>query len=192
MSTKVFGYGRISSLDQDPDLQIEALLEAGVPRNNIFIDKASGKNMDQPKLKELKNRLRGGDEIAIWKLNRIGKSIWDLINTLKELEEKKVNFKSIKENFDTKTPKGKYFFSVVEALAEYERSLVQEKVLEGIQSAKKRGTKFGRPIKANEEIQRKVIELNNQGIPKKEICRRLGISRSTIYRAINAPPTGRV
>jgi|TARA_B100001093_G_C26472306_1_gene861171 DNA invertase Pin-like site-specific DNA recombinase len=185
MASETFGYGRVSSTDQNPDLQINALIDAGVPKENIFIEKKSGKNMDRPKLKELRSKLRKGDTITIWKLDRLGRSLSDLLNIVKEFEEKVVSFKSLTENFDTTTPQGKLFFAMCGAFAEYERSMIQERVREGIKAAKEKGTKFGRPIKADEEVKAMIIALHNQHVPKKEICSRLGVARSTVYRAIN-------
>ena len=184
MAAEIFGYGRVSSSDQNPDLQINALLDAGVPKNNIFIEKLSGKNMNRPVLKEVRSRLRNGDTFIIWKLDRLGRSLSDLLTIVKDFEEKKVSFKSLTENFDTTTPQGKLFFSMCGAFAEYERSMIQERVREGINAAKLRGTKFGRPIKANENIKLMALALHRKGVPKKEICKQLMVSRSTVYRAI--------
>ena len=185
MPSETFGYGRVSSNDQNPDLQINALIDAGVPKENIFIERKSGKNMDRDQLKLLRSKLRGGDAIIIWKLDRLGRSLSDLLTIVKEFEEKGVSFKSLTENFDTTTPQGKLFFSMCGAFAEYERSMIQERVTEGIKAAKERGTKFGRPIKADENLKSMVLALHSKGVPKKEICLKLGVSRSTIYRAIN-------
>lgn len=185
MASEVFGYGRVSSADQNPDLQINALLEAGVPEGNIFLEKKSGRNMDRDQLKTLRSKLRNGDTIIIWKLDRLGRSLSDLLNIVKEFEDKGVSFKSITENFDTTTPQGKLFFSMCGAFAEYERSMIKERVSEGIRAAKAKGTKFGRPVKADENVKSMALALHSRGVPKKEICLRLGVGRSTVYRAIN-------
>jgi DNA invertase Pin-like site-specific DNA recombinase len=185
MANEIFGYGRVSSIDQNPDLQINALLESGVPRDNIFIEKKSGKDMDRKELKELRSKLRSGDTVIIWKLDRLGRSLSDLLNIVNEWKEKGVSFKSVTENFDTTTPQGKLFFSMCGAFAEYERSMIQERVTEGIKAAKERGTKFGRPVKADENVKSMAVALHSKGVPKKEICLRLGVGRSTVYRAIS-------
>ena len=135
------GYARVSTLDQDPALQQDALLKAGCQR--IFVDKASGKLESRPALDELLEQARPGDTVVVWRLDRLGRSLRHLLETVTELERRGVAFISVTENIDTSTPGGRLVFHLFGALAEFERDLIRERTQAGLAAARARGRRGG-------------------------------------------------
>jgi len=175
------GYARVSTLDQNPELQTDALKIAGCEK--IFIDKISGTVSDRPELKKLKEQLRKGDTLVVWRLDRLGRSLKDLLNWMAELETLGVSFKSLQENIDTSTPTGKLVFHLFGALSEFERSLIQERTKAGLTAARARGRVGGRPNKLSnrkQEIAKDMYQSKKYTI--KAICEELGISKPTLYK----------
>lgn len=177
----LIGYARISTQDQNLDLQLDALNRAGCDK--VFTDTASGANAARPGLDQALSHAREGDTLVVWKLDRLGRSIRHLIDTIKDLDGRKVGFKSLQEAIDTTTPGGKLVFHVIAALAEFERDLIRERTNAGLSSARARGRKGGRPksLSAKQLTQARAL-IKDPSVPIGEICKTLKVSRSTLYR----------
>ena len=178
------GYARVSTPDQSLDLQTDALKAAGCKK--IFSDRGvSGAKAERPRLDRALDHIRKKDTLVIWKLDRLGRSLSDLLSIVEGLKERGVNFASIQDGFDTSTASGKMVFSVIGAMAEYERNLIRERTMAGLKAARARGRMGGRP-KALDNSQVKVaIALAEAGeLTINEICAQVGCSRSTYYRQV--------
>jgi DNA invertase Pin-like site-specific DNA recombinase len=180
----LIGYERVSTDDQNLALQHDALQSAGCKK--IFYDKMSGVKADRPELKQAFDFAREGDTLVVWRLDRLGRSLKDLIALIEDLEKRKIGFRSLQENIDTTTSGGKLIFHMFGALAEFERNLIRERTQAGLQAARARGKKGGRKQKLTpQEIE---IGRSLAADPKRSvtsICEHLGISRPTFYRYIN-------
>lgn len=178
------GYARVSTVDQNIELQTDALKEAGCEK--IFCDHGvSGAKAERPGLDKALDHIRKKDTLVIWKLDRLGRSLRDLLSIVEDLKARGANFASLQDGFDTSTASGKMVFSVIEAMAEYERNLIRERTMAGLKAARARGRMGGR-LKALEESQVKVaIVLAEVGeLTINEICEQVGCSRSTYYRQV--------
>ena len=178
------GYARVSSADQSCNLQNDALLKAGCER--IFSDVASGAKIERKGLLEAINYMREGDTIVVWRLDRLGRTLSNLITFVNDLHKKKFGFKSIVENIDTTSPTGTFFFQVTGAFAELERNIIKERTKAGLTAARSRGRVGGRPKTVSSEKIRAAIDLyekKNASVP--EICRLLKISERSFYRHKN-------
>jgi len=176
------GYCRVSTDDQNPDLQLTALKRAGCKR--LFTDKATGAHIKRPELGKCLKTLKAGDMLIVWKLDRLGRSLHDLIGLLDDLKTRGVAFRSVTEAIDTATPTGRAMCHMVGILAELERSLIQERTQAGRTAAQARGVKMGRkPLLTAQQVAhaRKLIE---QGEHHNTVARSLGVSRRTLYRAL--------
>src|SRR5215218_8648198 len=177
------GYARISNTDQTLDLQQDALTKAGCTR--IFTDTASGAQTERKGLTEALDYVRIGDTLVVWKLDRLGRSLKDLITRITELNDRKIGFKSLTENIDTTTSGGKLIFHIFGALAEFERDIIRERTNAGLEAARVRGKLGGRPPALTPEkikLARKFYADKN--MPVAEICKMLGISRHTLRRYV--------
>src|SRR5215216_1580823 len=139
------GYARVSTNEQNLDLQRDALLKAGVSPKNIYTDKITGTKHERPGLVQALSHLREGDTFVVWRLDRLGRSLKHLIETVTKLQEQHIAFKSITENIDTSTATGQLVFHIFGALAEFERNLINERTMAGLEAARARGRKGGRP-----------------------------------------------
>lgn len=175
------GYARVSTADQNIDLQNDALTKAGCER--IFTDTVSGAKADRPGLAESLAFLRPGDTLTVWKLDRLGRSLPHLLETVRGLEERGIGFQSLQESLDTTTPGGKLVFHVFAALAEFERDVIRERTRAGLAAARARGRKGGRP-RAMTPSQAAVAQTlrNDPARSVREICDTLKISEATFYR----------
>lgn len=174
------GYARVSTHDQNLDLQKDALEKDGCKQ--VIVDKVSGTVAERPGLKEIKTILRQGDTLVVWRLDRLGRSLKDLIEWINYLDDKKVGLKSLQESIDTSTSTGKLVFHIFGALAEFERNLIRERTQAGLAAARARGRLGGRPKALNSEDQKVVIDLyNEKKMPVKKICEMMGISKPTLY-----------
>lgn len=177
------GYARVSTKDQNLELQRDALQEAGCEK--LFKEKISGKKADRPELQKMLEQLRKGDIVIIWKLDRLGRSLRDLVHLVQEIQEKGAGLKSLHDSIDTTTPQGKLTFHLFAALAEFERDIISERTKAGLASARARGRKGGRPKGLSKQAKDKAMiaaTLYKQGKPVKDICDYLGFSKATLYR----------
>jgi DNA invertase Pin-like site-specific DNA recombinase len=183
----VYGYGRVSTLDQHPDLQVDALKAAGSERE--FIDKASGKIAGRPELDKLLQVLLAGDTVLVWKLDRLGRSIKDLIELVTGLGERSVGLRSLTEAIDTTTAGGRLVFHIFAALAEFEHALIVERTHAGLAAARARGRHGGRPPKMTPDRVKLAREMyESQRYTVAAIAENLGVSRPTIYKHLQILP----
>jgi DNA invertase Pin-like site-specific DNA recombinase len=188
----LIGYARVSTMDQNLDLQIDALKLAGCEQ--LFTDKITGTKFERPQLSELKKILRAGDTIVVWKLDRMGRGLRDLINLMREFDEQKIGFKSLTEGIDTTTTTGKLIFHIFGALAEFERNLIIERTQAGLKAGRARGKIGGRPPKLSND-QKKVLKSmhRDKTIPLTTILETFKISKPTMYKIVNeAANSGKV
>ena len=190
----LIGYARVSKSDgsQNLDLQIDALSQEGVTFNDIYQDESSGKNTRRPGLESCLKALRENDTLVVWKLDRLGRSLQHLVNTLQELTDKNIGLKVLTgkgANIDTTTPAGKLVFGFFAPLAEFERDLIIERTKAGLESARARGRTGGRKF----ALTKAQIRLAQAAMGKKEtvvseLCKEIGVTRATLYRYVT--PTG--
>ncbi|KJZ30345.1 invertase [Paracoccus sp. S4493] len=179
----LIGYARVSTSDQDLALQIDALKAAGVTR--IFEDRGvSGANTDRPGLGAALSFLREGDTLVVWKLDRLGRSMTHLLQTVTELESRGVNFRSLTETVDTTTPTGRLVFHLFGALGQFERDLIRERTGAGLKAAAARGRKGGRPIALSPEKIARARQLIASGLNVREAAARVKVSKSALYMAL--------
>ncbi len=188
----LLGYARVSTHDQTLALQQDALLKGGCER--IFTDTASGAKADRPGLEEALAYVRAGDTLVVWKLDRLGRSLPHLIETITRLQERGIGFKSLTEQIDTTTSGGKLIFHVFAALAEFERDVIRERTKAGLTAARARGRRGGRP-KAPALSDAKKVALaqslyNDKTHSIADICTTLRVSRSTLYRYVHQARRG--
>ncbi len=176
------GYMRVSSADdrQSNDLQRDALIAAGVDERHLHADKASGARDDRPGLKACLADLRAGDCLVVWKLDRLGRSLPNLLSIIADLKKKGVAFRSLTEQMDTTTPHGELLFSVFGALAQYERALTRERVMAGLAAAKRRGRRGGRPLAIDPEKLEQIVAALESGASKASVCRTFKVPRTTL------------
>jgi DNA invertase Pin-like site-specific DNA recombinase len=178
----LIGYARVSTTEQILSLQQDALQRAGCTK--IFTDTASGSIAERHGLEEAISQLRPGDALVVWRLDRLGRSLRHLIETITDLHTRGIGFKSLTEQIDTTTSGGKLIFHIFGALAEFERDIIRERTQAGLQAARARGRQGGRPkLPGNARkvvLARKLYE--EQQMTVKDICRDLNISRMTLYR----------
>lgn len=182
----LIGYARVSTTDQDPALQLDALKAAGVDR--IFTDHASGTATSRPQFDAMMDRLRIGDTLVVWRLDRLGRSMTHLIALVAELEAREIGLRSLNEQIDTTTANGRLVFHVMAALTEFERGLLTERTQAGLAAARARGRVGGRPKALTAGAQRTVREMQAAGASVSEIAAALRVSRATVYRELDAQP----
>jgi len=176
-------YCRVSTLEQNTARQEIAMNEVGV--DIMFIEKASGKNTDRPELKKMLTYARNGDVLYIESISRLARSVKDLLNIVELLKAKNVGLISLKENFDTMTPQGKFMLTIFAALAELERETTLQRQAEGISAAKMAGLRFGRPIQVLPDNFKAVIsEWKNGKVNAVEAMEKLRMKKTTFYKAI--------
>lgn len=177
----LIGYARVSTQDQNPDLQIDALRSAGC--EEIYIDKASGANTKRPELTAALRHLREGDILVVWKLDRLARSMRQLLDIMEDLDRRGIAFRSLTETMDTGTAGGRLIFTVFGALAQFERSIIQERTTAGLAAARARGRKGGRPpaLSADDIAEAKAL-LSDPGITMAKVAKRLQVAESTLYR----------
>lgn len=182
MTTKRIGYGRISTADQNASSQEDALRLAGV--DQVFLDTFTGTKSSRPELNRMKEQLRNGDTIVITRLDRLGRSTKDLLNLVSELDEIGVNLQVLEQNINTSSPDGKLFFTMVAAFAEFEREIMRSRTIDGLAAARARGRKGGRKPVMNASKTQLAKKMYSDGVHVSEISETLGVSRPTIYRAL--------
>jgi len=182
---RMIGYARVSTHEQNLDLQVDELKKSGCERKNIYIDKISGAKSDRPGLNECLKKLKSGDVLVVWRLDRLGRSMSHLVGLVETLKEKQVGFRSLCDGaIDTTTASGELIFNIFSSMAQFERQLIQERTQAGLTAARSRGKKGGRPqvgithpkvVAAKRMHQDKHISID-------EICDALKISRPSLYR----------
>ncbi len=178
----LIGYARVSTHDQNLDLQQDALQKAGCEK--VFVDELSGAVATRPGLQQAMDALREGDVLVVWRLDRLGRSLRNLIELVGQLDEMKVGFRSLQEVMDTSTSGGKLIFHVFGALAEFERNLIRDRTNAGLSAARARGHTGGRQRKLDEKQKELAVRLYNEGNAVKDICQTMGISKPTLYRYV--------
>ena len=179
----LIGYARVSTGDQSLTLQIDALEEAGCER--VFQDQVSGIVNTRPNLNQALDFARPGDTLIVWRLDRLSRSLRDLIETVTLLESRGVQLKSLHESIDTASSSGKLIFHLFGALAEFERNLIKERTLAGLQAARSRGRKGGRPPSLDAENRKLAVKLyNDKNYSVNQVCQMMGISKPTLYKYV--------
>jgi DNA invertase Pin-like site-specific DNA recombinase len=179
----LLGYARVSTTDQQPQLQVDALQHAGCYR--VFVETASGARADRPTLEQVLDQLRPGDTLVVWRLDRLGRSLQHLVDTVTGLADRGIGFRSLQEAIDTTTPGGKLVFHVFAALAEFECDLIRERTSAGLAAAHARGRRGGRPSVMTAHKVRVAQEMYRSGqYTVSAIATTLGVSRASIYRHV--------
>jgi DNA invertase Pin-like site-specific DNA recombinase len=180
----LIGYARVSTQDQNLDLQREALTKAGCQK--VFEDEISGTRADRPGLAKAQEMLCEGDTLVMWKLDRLGRSVKQLVDLVGELQQQGVQFKSPTDAIDTGTPSGRFFFHVMASLAEMERDLIVERIRAGLEVACQLGRKGGRKPKMTESKIESAKKLLASGMPPRDVAKNLSVSVPTLYRRLPA------
>jgi DNA invertase Pin-like site-specific DNA recombinase len=177
------GYARVSTQDQDLSLQLDALNDAGCKKT--YQEKITGSTKERPQLIEMLEQIREGDVVVIWKLDRLARSLKDLVSLVNEIQEKGGALHSLNDQIDTTTPHGKFTFHIFAALAEFERDIIRERTKAGLAAARARGRKGGRPKGLSKRAQNTAIIAEKlyqeRELTVKEICDQLSISKGTLY-----------
>jgi len=180
----LIGYARVSTQDQNLELQVDALTKAGCKK--IFDDKISGSRAERPGLTKALEMLREEDTLVVWKLDRLGRSVKNLVNLVGELHKQGIQFKSLTDAIDTGTPSGRFFFHVMASLAEMERELTVERTRAGLEVARQLGRKGGRKRQMTDSKIESAKKLLANGVPPRDVAKNLGVSVPTLYRWIPA------
>lgn len=181
----LIGYARVSTRDQKPHLQVDALREAGCER--IFEETASGAKRDRPQLAMALDYMRNGDTLVVWKLDRLARSTRQLLETVEALEQRGIGLRILTQNIDTTSAGGRLIFTVFSAIAEFEREIICERTRAGLDAARSRGRKGGRPRALSEkDLKQARALLTDPEITVEDVARRLGVGPSTLYRYIPA------
>ena len=186
----LIGYMRVSKADgsQVLDLQRDALIAAGVKPSRLYEDEASGKKDDRPGLNACLKSLREGDTLVVWKLDRLGRNLRHLVNTVHDLMERKIGFRVLSgqgANIDTTTPGGRLVFGILAALAEFERDLIRERTIAGLASARARGRNGGRPFTMTPaKLRLAQAAMAKRDTKVSDLCKELGVTRQTLYRFV--------
>jgi DNA invertase Pin-like site-specific DNA recombinase len=179
----IIGYARVSTTEQDTKLQLDALQVANCEQ--VYQESRSGATRERPELIRCLDTLRPGDTLVVWRLDRLGRSLKDLVDIVTELESRGVSFKSLTEAIDTTNTSGKLIFHIFAALSEFERSLIQERTKAGLEAARARGRKGGRPKKLSKtQVQKAKAMLSDPLITKTEIAKHFRVTRATLNKAL--------
>ncbi len=179
-----FGYSRVSTIDQDLSVQVDGLEKEGCTK--IFKEKLSGSRKDRPELQKMLSELRTGDTVIVWKLDRLGRTVKQLLELVEDLKNRGIHFKSIRDKIDTTSAMGTFFFHIMASFAQLERELTLERTMAGLKIARSRGKYGGRPLvhgKNKKDMDYEMYMKNDKTV--KEIAEALGMGRVTIYRYIN-------
>lgn len=184
---RLLGYTRVSTTSQDAQLQLDALLAAGVQKRDVFADVTLGSRtaVERPGMKKLIEHAAEGDTVVVWRVDRLGRSLIDVLNTVNLLRERGVHVRSISDGIDPATSTGRLMLNMLATLAEYERELIVERVTAGIAAARQNGTRFGRPVSDPAVIADKLElarEARAKGRTAEDAARLVGWSRATLYR----------
>lgn len=191
MGVRLLGYTRVSTAAQDARLQLDALAAAGVQARDVFSDITSGSRagVERPAMRKLLAYAEHGDVVVVWRIDRLGRSLLDVLSTVNLLRDKGVDIRSVSDGIDPATTNGRLMLGLLATLAEYERELITERVNAGIAAAKAGGTRFGRPPVDPDEVAEKLAvasEARRKGRTAAEAARLVGWSRATLYRHMQA------
>lgn len=189
-TNRTYGYARVSTSQQSLDLQIKQLMEAGVERNRILTDKATGSNTEREGLQILLLKVEEGDEVFVCKLDRLGRDTRDMLDIIDEFKQKGVSVTFLSDGISTKGAMGEMVITILSAVAQAERARILERTNEGRLEAQANGVKFGRPKEIDEETIKLIKADIELGIPKTKVCEKYKVSRSTLYRVINEDKEG--
>jgi len=179
----IIGYARVSTQDQNPQLQLDALVTGGCEQ--VYQEKATGKFRDRPELTACLRTLRKGDNLVVWKLDRLARSLKDLVEIIHDLEQRGVGFQSLTESIDTTSTGGRLVFHIFGALAEFEHGLIRERTLAGLSAARARGRKGGRKLRLSKtDVRKAAAMLADPKITKAEVAKHFAISRVTLNSAL--------
>lgn len=186
--SRLIGYARVSTQDQDLNLQLDALLKAGCAKNEIFIDKISGSKSERPGLQKCLDEIQAGDTLLVWRLDRLGRSMPHLVSLIEDLRIKGIGFKSICDGaIDTTTASGELIFNIFSSLAQFERRLIQERTKAGLEAARARGRQGGRKKiePSNPKVMMAKSMHRDHGMSIADICNTLKISKASFYRYLS-------
>lgn len=179
----IIGYARVSTQDQNPEFQIDALEKAGCEQ--IFQEKFTGKVRERPELSLCLRMLRKGDVLVVWKLDRLARSLRDLVEIVQDLSQREIGFKSLTESIDTTSPGGRLVFHIFGALAEFEHDLIRERTHAGLEAARARGRKGGRKcVMSDSDVRKAIAMLADPNITKTEVAAHFGVTRVTLNASI--------
>ena len=179
----IVGYARVSTQDQSLELQLDALRVAGCEQ--VFSEKITGKSRERPELTTCLKMLRKEDVLVVWKLDRLARSLKDLVELINELESRQIGFRSVTEAIDTTTAGGRLVFHIFGALAEFEHNLIRERTIAGLAAARARGRKGGRkPSMSSADTRKAAAMLKDDKITKKEVAEHFGVSRLTLNKSL--------
>ena len=179
----IIGYARVSTNDQNPELQVDALKKSGAEQ--IFQEKFTGTQRERPELSQCLRMLRQGDVLVVWKLDRLARSLKDLVEIVQDLQDRGIGFKSLTESIDTTSSGGRLVFHIFGALAEFERDLIRERTMAGLEAARARGRKGGRkPSLSKTDTQKAAAMLLDPKITKTEVAKHFGVSRTTLNASL--------
>ncbi|MFT9278546.1 MAG: recombinase family protein [Bifidobacterium sp.] len=179
----IVGYARVSTAAQNEALQSDALDREGCER--LYVDRCSGARASRPELDRMLDALRAGDTVVVWKLDRLGRSVGNLVDLMNRFQRMGVNFRSVTERMDTATPGGVLIFNVFASMAQFERDLIRERTHAGLAAARARGRKGGRPSKLSDKDKRRIRELGaSRALTIREIADKYQVSRQTVYNTI--------
>ncbi len=180
------GYARVSTHEQSLNMQIDDLIAEGIEERDIFKETVSSRKSHRAELENLLKYAKSGDCIVVWKIDRIARSLKELVNIVNDFDKKGIKFKSLNDDIDLSTANGKFMFHVFSAMAELERDIIKERTLAGLASARKNGRIGGRPTKINADLSKKAKQLQKTELSIEEICESLKVSRATYYKALRA------
>jgi len=179
----IIGYARISTNDQNPELQVDALEKAGAEQ--VFQEKFTGTSRERPELSQCLRMLRSGDVLVVWKLDRLARSLKDLVEIVQDLQDRGIGFKSLTESIDTTGSGGRLVFHIFGALAEFERDLIRERTMAGLQAARARGRKGGRkPVMTGSDVKKAAAMLSDPMMTKTEVALHFHVSRTTLNTSL--------
>lgn len=180
----VYGYARVSTIAQDVEVQVAALTAAGVEEGRITVDHVSGTRANRPGLDHLLGQLEEGDVLTVWKLDRLGRSVSHLVDLVDDLGRRGVQLRSITEGLDTTTSSGRLMFHLIAAMAQFERDLIRERTAAGLEAAKAKGVRLGRPSQVTREQYQLIKTMAAEGASQRKIAATCGVPRATVGRII--------
>lgn len=181
---RMHGYARVSTDEQNLDMQIEALLRAGVQREHIYEDRKSGKNLKRGGLQDVLAMMRKGDVLVVWRFDRLSRSLRDLLQVFDELQERGIQLRSLHEQLDTTTPMGRLMFQLSGVLSEFERGLIAQRTAAGMGTAKRNGRRFGPPRKLDPMKIKAAMRMLRDGAPVADVAKKLHVGCTTLRNRV--------